>query len=249
MWSQLGRGPGCALDAGPGRLCLETPLHQVPYNAVLRFRPPGDLGSSIDALVARAEARGVELIWWLHPTAAPSLAACLRARGLVEAEVVEGMAADVAAVPEPGPAPAGARVCEVGLGERDAYVDLLAWRYGLGPEARPTLHGLLAATGIGVPGSPTRAWLAVAGGRAVAKACLHHDAGVAGIYGVATHADARRTGLGRHLTTVAVAAARAAGAEVVVLHSSPMAVGLYRSLGFRSVAPFPLYARPGRLHL
>jgi len=64
-----------------------------------------------------------------------------------------------------------------------------------------------------------------------------------------TRPEARRLGLARHLTTRALAAAHAAGASTAVLHSSPMAVDLYRSVGFQPVADFQRFARPNTLHL
>jgi ribosomal protein S18 acetylase RimI-like enzyme len=111
------------------------------------------------------------------------------------------------------------------------------------------LGSIIDAARFGEPGSPNRAWIARRDHHAVAKASLHIGGGVAGIYGVATRADARRLGLAAHLTARAVAAARAAGSAVAVLHSSPMAVGLYRTLGFRPVADFELYAVPDTLHV
>ena len=87
------------------------------------------------------------------------------------------------------------------------------------------------------------------GGLVVAKVTLHVRDGVAGIYGVATRTEARRLGLGRHLTALAADAARSLDCELVVLHSTPMAVDLYRSIGFEHAADFYLYAPPDRLHL
>jgi hypothetical protein len=42
------------------------------------------------------------------------------------------------------------------------------------------------------------------------------------------------------VTATAAKAAHAAGARTAVLHSTPMAVGLSRSMGFRHVADFAL---------
>jgi ribosomal protein S18 acetylase RimI-like enzyme len=66
--------------------------------------------------------------------------------------------------------------------------------------------------------------------------------GSAGIYGVVTRPEARHLGLARILTLTAVYAARRSGYRLAVLHSSPMAEGLYKSLGFETVASFRLFA-------
>jgi len=71
----------------------------------------------------------------------------------------------------------------------------------------------------------------------------------AGLTSVATRTEARGLGLARLLTVRALEAARASGAEVGVLHTTPMAVGLYRALGFEPVVDFRLYSAPDTLHL
>lgn len=101
----------------------------------------------------------------------------------------------------------------------------------------------------GEPGSPTRGWVARRDGIVASKVTLHIDAGVAGIYGVATRTEARGLGLARLLTIRALEAALATGAEIAVLHSTPMAVGLYRALGFEKVTELSLYSTPDTLHL
>jgi predicted GNAT family acetyltransferase len=251
MWAQFGRGRGCRLVDQPQMLRFETPLTQVPYNAVLRFRAADhDADSAVAAALEPYRARGVPPVWFAHPSATPAdLGTRLADHGLVRAEVIPGMVACPDDVPAPGPCPDGIVVEEVHLDDLDPFIDLISWRYELSTEAAPVLGSIIAAARWGEPNSPNRAWIARLDGHAVAKASLHLSGGVAGIYGVATKADARRLGLASHLTARAVAAARTAGAAVAVLHSSPMAVGLYRALGFRPVVDFELYAMPNTLHL
>ena len=115
--------------------------------------------------------------------------------------------------------------------------------------AKPTLRSIVDAARFGEPGSVTRGWLARLDGRVVSKAVLHVDNGVAGIYGVATKPEARGLGLARQLTIRALDAARAAGVEIGVLHSTPMAKSLYEGIGFHAVADHVLYSTPDSLHL
>jgi ribosomal protein S18 acetylase RimI-like enzyme len=251
MWAQFGRGDGCRLVDRPELLRFETPLGQVPYNAVLRFRAAEhDADGAIDHALEPYRTRGVAPVWFVHPTTRPAdVRVRLEARGLVHAETIPGMVARVDDVPLPGADPPGVVVDEVHVNDVTAFIDLISWRYELSREAAPTLSSIIAAAGFGEPGSPNRAWVARRDGDAVAKASLHLVDGVAGIYGVATRPDARRLGLARHLTARALAAARAAGARLAVLHSSPMAVDLYRGLGFRPATAFELFAPPDMLHL
>jgi predicted acetyltransferase len=70
---------------------------------------------------------------------------------------------------------------------------------------------------------------------------LHAE--VAGIFAVATLAEARRRGIGTALTLVPLLEARRRGYRVSTLQATPMGFPVYRRLGFREVC------RPIELHL
>jgi ribosomal protein S18 acetylase RimI-like enzyme len=65
-----------------------------------------------------------------------------------------------------------------------------------------------------------------------------------GVYNVGTLPEARRRGVGTALTWAAVAAAGHWGCDTVVLQSSAMGFALYRAMGFRTVAPYEMFAAP-----
>ncbi|HSP73425.1 MAG TPA: GNAT family N-acetyltransferase [Gaiellaceae bacterium] len=98
----------------------------------------------------------------------------------------------------------------------------------------------------GLPGAYTpprgRLLLAVAGGEAVGCVALRpHDARTAELKRLYVRPQARGSGAGRRLSKAAVAAARGAGYERVVLDTVPgmeTAQALYRSLGFTDTAPY-----------
>jgi ribosomal protein S18 acetylase RimI-like enzyme len=217
----------------------------------MRFRVDDDAAdSAIDEIVGVYRHRGVPLVWIVHPTSQPKdLGARLSARGLEEAEIAPGMVARIADVPSPDPLPDGVELERLAPGTRLDYLELVAWRYSLPDAAMGPLLSVMQARQIGEPGSPTVAWVARMDGTVVSKATLHVGGGVAGIYGVATKPEARGLGLARTLTTIACDEARRQGVAGVVLHSTPMAFNLYRSLGFEQVTEFRLYAAPGDLHL
>jgi GNAT superfamily N-acetyltransferase len=251
MWAQFGRGAGCTLVDEPPLLRFETPLRVVPYNSVMRTHLADDVADEvIDRTLARYDALGAPPVWVVHPSARPAdLRDRLAARGVVEAEVVTGMVARLADLPPPPAAIEGVTVHPVRAAERDPYLDLLTWRYSLRDDARPVLGSIMDAAGFGVPGSANRAWVGLRDGVAVSKASVHLDGHTAGLYGVATHTDARGLGLARAMTLHALHDARDADVEYAVLHSTPAAVSLYLALGFERVAEFSLCARPGDLHL
>ena len=250
MWSVFGRGDGCRLVDRPELLLFETPIPHIPYNSVMRFRVEDRIDDTIDEVLAGYAGRRVPLMWVVHPTSLPhDLDARLEARGLVEAEVCPGMVARLADLPPPGPFPEGVDVQPLGPAARDEFVELVAWRYALSPLAATPLLSIMEARRFGHPDCPTKAWVARMDGRIVSKVILHLTAGSVGLYGVATRPEARGLGLARNLTALAFEHARGLGYDLGVLHSTPMALSLYRDLGFRPVADFRLYSTPGTLHL
>jgi GNAT superfamily N-acetyltransferase len=84
-------------------------------------------------------------------------------------------------------------------------------------------------------------WLGLVDGLPVSVAMSFAEAGVLGIYGVATIPEARRRGYGAALTWHALASAPRLPA---VLQPSAMAEGLYRRLGFERFATFGTWQRP-----
>ncbi|HEU4840772.1 MAG TPA: GNAT family N-acetyltransferase [Ilumatobacteraceae bacterium] len=249
MWSQFGRGAGGRVVDRPDVLRVEAPVDVAPYNAVVRFCGDDASDDAIDDALAAYRARGVPPVWIVHPTATPhGLGRRLAVRGLTAVEPITGMALDARARHRV-PAPADVVVEPVEDANREEWLDLIALRYRLDASARRAVASIADAAGIGRPGGATQAWIARRAGQVVGKVALHLAAGVAGVHGLLTRPAVRRTGLGAHLTSVALDAAVAAGHDTAVLHSTPMAVALYRALGFRPVAGFELRSDPGALHL
>jgi GNAT superfamily N-acetyltransferase len=250
MWSAFGRGEGCTLIDTPQVLRFETPLAHVPYNTVLRFRVEEGVDEAIDSTLRAYTSRDVPLLWIVHPTATRGLGDALEARGLVCEEVAPGMVASLTDLPEPNETTHdGIELREIGPSSLEPFIELIAFRYSLPADVKPTLRSIMEAERFAEPGGRTRAWVAERDDVVLSKVILHVHEGVAGIFGVATRSEARGLGLARKLTIMALAAARAAGIERAVLHSTPMARSLYEGLGFESVCEFRLYSTPGTVHL
>ncbi len=247
MFRILGSGPGGAITDTPERLVVESPLPQPPYNSVLRFRGEGDepLQAEVDEIWQRFRSRRVTGLFVVHPTSPPELRATLSASGLEQAELLPGMIREL-----DDSLPAAPDIDGVQIGEADEaagadWVHLVTWRYGLESTHESYLRSLYAD----VIGKHSRLWLARVDGEPVSKVVLHVADGVAGIYGVATTEAGRGRGLASALTLHALHAARDAGATVSVLHSTPMAHGLYERLGYRDAADFEIWAEPDQVHL
>lgn len=246
MFSIMGLGTDGRLVDTATRLVTEAPVPQPPYNAVLRFRDEGDRPMRQQAveLLSPMIDRGVSPVWVVHPTTDPNIRDVLAELGLVCAEELFGMCADLAHFDPPAPRD-DIEIVEFDEDSEHLWLDLVSWRYGLSDESSPYLRdvyraGLRQGTG---------GLVALVDGTPVSKAVLHVNDGVAGIYGVATTEAGRGRGLATHLCATALANARAAGAERTVLHSTPMARELYRRMGYQDVATFEMWAAPGTLHL
>ena len=249
-WSNFGRAPGCSLHDEGDLVWFETPIPVHPYNTILKFQVEEDVDQRIDALLGHLTARGVPVLWILHPSSRPDdLEERLRARQLQEFEVTPGMARRLEDLPEAPPVPEGVEIREV---RDDADLEVLsefaAWRWGVPEAYRAHLHGIVTRFQFGQPDSKTRMWMAYKDGTPVSKIALYDGPGSAGIYAVATKPEARGLGIASVLMVVAMRAAKEMGHEVVVLDSSPKAEKLYKRLGFVTVTAFRLFANvPGYL--
>ncbi len=243
MWSNFGRGPGCALHDEADSLWFDTPISTLPYNTVLRFSGDHDMPARVDRIVRHYAERDVPFTWVVHPTAPDALVDELKRRGMQENDVVDGMIADLATLPGIPPKPDPFDVREV-IGEADARqaLDLIAWRWKIEQDAIMHLYAINEHFRVGSSEALARLWAAYDNGVMVSKTALHFTPGIAGVYGVATRPEARGNGLAGHLVLWSLHEARAEGYTTSVLHSSPMAVNLYRRMGFESIAPFTVYA-------
>lgn len=244
MWSTFGRGPGCALHESEDVIWFENPIPIIPYNGVLKFKVEDDVDGRIDEIVSRFVQRGASFMWVVHPTSAPlDLAERLETRGLREVERISGMARHLDNLPKVPGLPMGFALRKVEE-ERDAgaFINFALWRWGVPEHFERQLHETLQLFRFGEPGTRSHGWQVFQGERAVAKIGLYVSDSSAGIYAVGTRPEARRKGLARILTLTALQHAKHLRRNIAVLHSTPMAVGLYRSLGFTEVAPMRLYA-------
>lgn len=250
MWSQFGRAPGCALHDDDGVLWFETPVPVPPYNMVVRCHMDRDGDEAIAGVFSRFRQRAVPFVWFAHPSARPAdLGSRLERHGFEAVEQVTGMAMDLTVALAPPVVPPGVEIHEVTpANDLALFMEFVAARWHVPAAARPHLALIAHAFQIGAAGSPNRAWIAVRDGMAVGKVFTHDVGHVAGVYGMATRSASRGLGLGRALCVTALADARRRGRRLAVLHSSPMAVPLYRSVGFCDVGRFSLFAAPGSFY-
>jgi predicted GNAT family acetyltransferase len=124
----------------------------------------------------------------------------------------------------------------------NAFYQFAEWCWNVPDEYKDHYAAIVAGFRVGKHGSRTHMWQAWSAGRPVAKAGMYQDSGSVGIYGVSTIPEARGVGLARTLTLTALHGARSSAYRLAELHSTPMAVNLYKCIGFTSIAEFRLFA-------
>lgn len=92
--------------------------------------------------------------------------------------------------------------------------------------------------------SPTELILAQLHGQWIGCGLLLFDSNVAGVFWISVLPQFRRRNYATELTTKLVERAIAHGALDVVLQASPMAVDMYRKLGFREITRLRCYCQP-----
>ena len=123
-----------------------------------------------------------------------------------------------------------------------AYEDLIVSYWELPAESQAMVADLNRFWG---PGRlPAHRWLANADGEPVGKALLSlaGQPGVAAVYGMSVKPEARGRGIAGELTTTLLQRAQELGCHRVVLHSSQMAVDVYRRAGFLEQCSLTVYA-------
>jgi len=235
QWRIYGCAPGGVWHEADDLVWAEAPVSQLPYNAVLRTRLGADAPERIDRVTRYFRQRGVQFMWIVHPTAKPDdLADQLGAHGLSPVEHVTGMSLDLASwTPTPIPIEGAITYREV-VDEHvlRAFEELVLTYWELPEESHHYALGLSRwAYEQGIPGAR---WVAYRDGEPVGKAYLSLTSGAdtAAIFGGCVRPAGRGHGVARALNELAINRAFQLGMRRVVLHSSAMAVNVYRRLGF-----------------
>jgi ribosomal protein S18 acetylase RimI-like enzyme len=217
---------------------------------VIQTRLSDDIDDRIANVTAHFRQRKVNFLWLVHPSAQPAeLPAKLVTNGLTLVETAIGMSMELTLRARnrttQAPEVDGLIVYrEVqSNADMDSFELLMAYYWELPPESRRYAYGINRWIGLG-SNAPGVRWIAYMGGQPVGKAYLSllGSPDTAAIFGVSVRREARGHGVATILTEHLVQRAVELGRRRVVLHSSEMAVNLYRRMGFVERCALPVYA-------
>jgi hypothetical protein len=199
---------------------------------------PETANTTVEAVIARARARQVSLLWWTGPATRPStLGLTLEAHGFVPGKVL-GMAVDLQTLQDARPV--SGLVIERVRDEETLrqWCHVFVSGYGMPSESA---DGWLAAyAGMDFAAHyPLRHYLGSVAGVPVATSSLCLAEGVAGIYCVAILPPFRQRGIGAAMTLAPLREAQ--GYRAGILQASELGVPVYARLGFREYCTLGIY--------
>jgi ribosomal protein S18 acetylase RimI-like enzyme len=220
-------------------------INDVPltfFNGIATTHIAGDVHEGIARVMQPFRERRRGFRWWITPATQPAnLPAALLAHGFRHVYDAPGMCADLARLP--AMARSGGltieRVRDVKAFE--PWVRILGTVFHLPPEDWAAWLEAFREIGF-AEDAPWVHFVGSLDGTPVATTSLLRTGGeVAGVYHVATLAEARGRGIGAAVTHAAMLHARDDGARKAVLQSSELGFNVYRSLGFEARCDLTLY--------
>jgi GNAT superfamily N-acetyltransferase len=240
VFGQLGRA---YMDDPAGTKRSITDIPSAMFNSVMDAHLASEqVDAAIQMIVSDAQARNVPLLWWIGPSTRPTtLGAHLEHHGFMRDGESPGMAVELTSLCEPSVKPAGLSItfAHDETTWREWSITMMRGFGALSPNEQ-SVKPWCTILRQGTPGK-TLAYTGWLDGKPVATALLFLAAGVAGIYFVTTMPEARRKGIGAHMTWHALQQARDMGYRIGVLEASEMGLGVYRSLGFQEYCRIATY--------
>lgn len=243
FWSAYGRADGSTLHVTPEVVWFYTGIAVPLFNGVLSARlEPDRVKAVFDSLQAKIETQGAPAFWWVGPQSKPDqLGPLLEQLGLPAAGEVPGMALDLGWLDNQAETIANFTIQKVNTPELQRPWAKIA---GVGtgfPDVATEAMTRMEATLTDPQYQAQQRYIGFLNGNPVATSALVLDAGVAGIYAVATLPAARRKGIGRVMTVVPLLEAKQRGYRIGILQASLMGYRVYQKIGFKDVCKYKLY--------
>jgi GNAT superfamily N-acetyltransferase len=232
-----------AIDGGEvrergGLLIAATGLPAAMLNMALVTRPLADAPALLSDAVAYFDNRGLPFLARVREGVDEDSERAAEALGLEYRDSVPGMVLHPLPAAPPDRARLEVRRVE-DIPSLERYAEVLAKGFGMPPElGRLAPPGLLAAPDVSL-------YTGFVDGEPVATSALIMTCRVAGVYNVATLEAYRRRGFGEAITWHAVLEGAAAGCRMASLQASEMGRPVYERMGFRLLAGYKTFVRPG----
>jgi len=212
------------------------------HNAVVACAARGpDAGRVVEEWLAELARLRLPGCWHWTPAMNADLPGLLVAGGLADVGEEPAMAADLATLPPTPDVPDGFRIAKVqDQSALDDYRSVLADGFGEGPMEAEWVAETYSRIGLD-DGVAWRHYVGLLDAEPASAATLYLTEEAGGLYFVATRPVFRRRGLGAAISHHAMAEAASLGKTMAVLGSSPMGMGIYRSLGFQEVFRYRLF--------
>ena len=243
FWSPYGRAKGNTLHTGGEVDWFYTGIPFPLFNGVLRLHTnPTGVNETIQILQEKIDTQGAPALWWACSQSEPGdVGTILEQSGLESAGEVPAMAIDLAVLENEPEKPAHFTMQKVTSAEEQS------------------IWAKIAAMGTGFPDKATEAmiktesaitdlqykqqhrYIGFLNSEPVATSALVLNAGVAGIYAVATLPETRRKGIGNMMTRIPLLEARELGYRVGILQASSAGYPLYKKMGFKEIYSYILY--------
>jgi ribosomal protein S18 acetylase RimI-like enzyme len=211
-----------------------TPIQHPWFNGVLSTNTPtNDDSEFIKDSIDYFHKQGVgTFTWWLEPhLSAQNWDPILKKHGFGLSNDTPGMALDLKQLNESLKPVDGLEIRVVtDIDSLRAWAQVFVEGYGLPADWTNAIMEFWPRLGYDFP---LRNYLALLNGKPVSTSMVYFGGGAAGIYCVATLAEARGKGIGAAVTLKPLQDAREMGYRIGTLQSSDMGFEVYKRLGFR----------------
>jgi GNAT superfamily N-acetyltransferase len=244
----FGRAPHRELYEGSDLIRFTTGISFPFFNGVFRAQLNSE---SIDTIITGTlnyyTAQQIPMFWWTGPaTQPPDLGIHLETHGLISKGELPVMAIDFSAVPQEESLPENLEITLVNdIESLKHWVRIAMVGFEIPDDIFNDLFELELSLGIDSKQQYIR-FLGWWKGLPVATSALYLDAGVAGVYYVATLPEARRQRFATSLVLAALRKARALKYCVGTLQASEMGVNVYTQIGFQEYCKMGLYLWTGK---
>lgn len=251
FYATYGRGEGGSLVSTPSGVSFYSGLPGPVFNGVVTMSMTHkDVQETVNHLQAKLNEKGGPAMWWVGPrTTSEDIGELLAQNGLQPDGESPNMVVALAALSSTPTNIENFRIEKVTKENNPEGQALWARTTALGfgvPDFIADEVAQLEATFSDLHYKAIHHYIGYLDDVPVASSSMVLDAGVAGIYAVATVPEARRKGIGAAMTRMPLLEAKEMGYHVGVLQASAMGLPVYERLGFQEVFRFRTYLQPGQ---